>query len=204
MQTMVQAPRRDGAQTPPGHFSPDGRFFACGISREEICIWENTSTGYVPWSDLRPRLQIEGFSFSPIKISILSWGSGGVQLLHPDNRVNPSPLSRTESHRQSRNHLVACSAGGACIATARQEDSVVTAVDPTRQSLNLNVRIRDIKVVDDTVFVTDWRNCICFRSETVGTVSSVCGTRRETVAIRVIIQWLFSDCLRPRQGRFPS
>ena len=37
-----------------GQFSHDGCFFACGISMHEICVWQNTPTGYVPWSSLRP------------------------------------------------------------------------------------------------------------------------------------------------------
>lgn len=56
----------------PGHFSPDGRFFACGTLWEGICLRENTSTGYVPRSNLRPRLPFNRFSFSPVAISILS------------------------------------------------------------------------------------------------------------------------------------
>ena len=62
---------------PPGHFSPNGRFFAYGTSREEIVIWENTTAGYMPWSTLRPQLPFEGFLFSPSAISILSWGPDG-------------------------------------------------------------------------------------------------------------------------------
>jgi hypothetical protein len=119
--------------TPPGHFSPDGHFFAYGTSRGEIAVWENTPTGYMPRSTLGPRLPFKGFSFSPTAISILSWGPGGVQLLHPTNHVSPPPPDETKSHRKGGDHSVVASTGGMLIATAQQEDSVVsrrTIVDP--------------------------------------------------------------------------
>jgi hypothetical protein len=98
--------------TPPGQFSADGRFFACGTSREEVFIWENTTAGYVPWSILRPRLPFEGFLFSPTAVSILSWGPGGVQLSHLNNsRGSLPPPNEIEPHRQGGNSLMASSAG---------------------------------------------------------------------------------------------
>ena len=112
--------------TPPGQFSPDGRFFACGTSLEDIFIWENTIAGYMPWNTLKPRLPSEGFSFSPTAISILSWGPGGVQLLHPTNHVSPLPSDEIESHHQGSNHLVASPTNMTHVATARQEGIVVS------------------------------------------------------------------------------
>jgi len=103
---------------PPGRFSPDGRFFACGTLGNEICVWENTSASYTPWSNLKPHLPSTGIAFSPIATSILSWGSEGIELLHPDN-----------------------SAGGTHT-TARQEDSVVSRrviVDPGQSSFHFRL-----------------------------------------------------------------
>jgi len=37
-----------------GQFSPNGCLFACGISKDMICVWQNTPTGYLPWRTLRP------------------------------------------------------------------------------------------------------------------------------------------------------
>jgi len=96
--------------TPPGHFSLDGCFFACGTLENNICVWKYTSTGYVPWSNLTPQSPFTGFAFSPVATTILSWGSEGFELLHPDG-----------------------SAGGTHATTVPQEDSVVsrrTIIDP--------------------------------------------------------------------------
>ena len=104
---------------PPGRFSPDGRFFACGTLKNKICVWENVSAGYIPWSSLRPQLPSRGFAFSTVTTSILSWGSEGIELLHPDN-----------------------SAGGTYTATARQEDNDVSrrVIDPGQSCFHFDCR----------------------------------------------------------------
>ena len=152
--------------TPPGHFSPDGRLFACGVSHEEICIWGNTPDGYVRRNSLKPRLPFDGFLFSPSAISIIGWGPGGVQLLRLDDRIDPPPPDGTGPHRQNGNHLVAYSAGGTHVATARQGHSVVTIIDLSNarpKSVDMNLQIRDIKIVDDAIFVTDGRKLVSRR-----------------------------------------
>ena len=142
-------------------FSPDGRFFACGVSEREIRVWQNTPTGYVPWSNLRSRLPFEGFSFSPTTPSILTWGPGGIQLLYPDDRLSPPSPDNGRPNHQQRDHLVAYSADHAHIATARKEDGMITVLDPLsgtlRRSINTNMEIREIGIVDDTIFVANSR-----------------------------------------------
>jgi len=104
---------------PPGRFSPNGRFFACGTLGNEICVWENASAGYMPRSNLRPKLPYTGFTFSPAGTSILNWGSEGIELLHPEN-----------------------SARGTRITTARQEDRVLSRreiVDPGRSCFHFRL-----------------------------------------------------------------
>ena len=61
--------------------SPNDHFFAYSESAhygsaQEICIWQNISTGYVPWSKLRPQFPFSWFSWSPSSTLILCWGSG--------------------------------------------------------------------------------------------------------------------------------
>ena len=94
-----------------GRFSPDGRFLAYGTSENEICVWENTSAGYVTWGNLKPKLPFTGFAFSPVSTSTLSWGSEGIELLYPGNSTD-----------------------GTHIATPRQEDGIISRtaiIDPS-------------------------------------------------------------------------
>ena len=174
--------------TPPGHFSPDGHLFACGTLQKAVYIWENTPAGYLAWRILRPRLAFDGFLFSPTGVSILSWGPGGVQLLHSDSPDNSPSPNKVESYHQNRNHLVACSAGGTCIATGRQGDTIITVLNllgTVQQSINTNVQIRDIKIVDDTIFVTDGRKLVSWHFDTQERGGSTHTTRRKNEALRV-------------------
>ena len=57
-------------QTPyekAGHFSPDGHFFACRTFQGDVCVWENTSAGYMPWGSFWPRLTCSRLLFSPLQ-----------------------------------------------------------------------------------------------------------------------------------------
>ena len=168
--TLLQAGAVHSPYTPPGHFSPDGCFFACGTQEGEICIWKNSSANYVLWSTLRPRLPFSGFSFSPITSSILAWGPDGVQLLEPGNHpVVPSP-DKLKRRQQGGNHLVAYSADGMHIATARQGDRVVTVLDTLsntpRRSFDTHIRILDIKIVGNGIFVADGHKLTSWHLET--------------------------------------
>jgi WD40 repeat protein len=185
-ETPFQAKVTRGLYTPPGHFSPNGRFFACGTSRGEICIWENTPAGYTPWSSLRPRLPFEGFLFSPATVSILTWGPGGVQLLHPDNRADSPAPDKASPRHQSENHLVACSEDGKHIVTTRRGDSVITVLDLSsaiRRPIKTGVEIWDTKIVGNIIFVTDGRWLSTQHLETDSTAPGACGVRSENVPI---------------------
>ena len=168
--TLLQAGATHSPYIPPGHFSPDGCFFACGTQEGEICIWKSSSTNYVPWSTLRPRLSSRGFSFSPTTSLILTWGTDRVQLLEPGNHpAVPSP-DKLERRQQGGNHLVAYSADGMNIATVRRGDRVVTVLDTLsntpRRSFDTNMEILDIKIVGDAIFVADGRKPVSWGLET--------------------------------------
>ena len=156
--------------TPPGHFSPNGCFFACGIEKDEIRLWKNASAGYVPWNSLRSRLSFKGFSFSPTTSSILAWGPDGVQLLEHGNHPTILSPNRLERQHQHRNHLVAYSADGTRIAMAQREKSVVTVLDSLPnilpRSFDTYMRILDIRIVGDVIFVADGHKLVSWHLET--------------------------------------
>jgi hypothetical protein len=157
---------------PPGQFSPDGSFFACGTLEHKICIWRNTSTSYVSWSTLQPRLPFSKFSFSPTAISILAWSSEGIQLLHPENSINPLSPNKIKPLHQLGKHLVAYSRDRTHIATAQLKGSIITVLDPLLgtpvQSIHTGVQIQDIKIVGTTIFVADGHELISWNLEAGG------------------------------------
>jgi len=169
--------------TSPGLFSPDGHFFACSTTGGGICIWENTSTGYVPQSNLRARLLWNKFSWSPTSNSILCWGDNGIQLLHQN-----SSLSITSLNYVGYPHLVAYTADQTHIATVRQFESAVTSLslsDLTQQTVNTNIQIQDIKIIDNTIFVTNGKRLISRHLMTGEQVDSSCDTKRENKIFNV-------------------
>ena len=139
-----------------GLFSSDGCFFACKTQRNDVSVWKNTPAGYIPWSTVRPRLPCERFSFSPTSTSILTWGSGGIQLLRPDNCTSPLVPYVKEPDLQGDNHLVR-PMHGTWIATARQCSRSVTILDSLSgtqlHSIDTESKIQDIKLVDNALLV---------------------------------------------------
>jgi len=161
-----------------GQFSPDGGFFMCETLeyKHNICIWRNTPTGYVPWSTLQPRLSFDKFLFSPTRISIVTWGSEGIQLLCPDDSPMPLPSNRFMPLHLHWDNLLACSVDGAYIVTAQQRDGVITIHDSLsgtlQWSIHTGVLIRDFGIVNNTIFVTDGFRVISWDLEAGGGVTS--------------------------------
>ena len=156
-------------------FSPNGHFVACQTFDHEICIWQNGLNGYVPWCNLGAWFPFEGFSWSPTSALILGWGFGGIQLLCPNN--HSFPLSNKASpNLQGKNYLVAYSADEAYIATTKEGYSVVTVLDclwgTTPQLINTDMKIMDIKIVDNAVFVADRCRIVSWNLGAAGMVHS--------------------------------
>ena len=182
-----------------GLFSPNGHFFACSTQPHVICVWQNTSTGYVLQSNLRPQLSFEKFSWSPTSTSILCWGSKGIQLLHPNN-CHDSLLSPNEVQHYHiySSKLLAYSADWAYIGIAEKYSGIITILDclsgTPLQVINTDMKIRDIKIVNNTIFVVDMCKLSGWDLETnrvaYGGYGSGNMTINQTLAIGADAQWL--------------
>ena len=181
---LLKTEPTQGPYARPG-FSPDGHFFASQISNNKMDIWENTSAGYVFWGTLRARSSWHRFSWSPTSVSILCWGSGGIQLLHLDNSLDTVPPKGAHYHH---GHLVAFTTDQAHIATAKQHGRNITVLnlsDATQLSFDTNVRLLDMKIVGDTIFVTDGKRLFSWQLATGGQVNSTSGIRRQNKVLRL-------------------
>ena len=170
---LLQITKEEVAYKPLGQFSPDGRFFACGVSPWEIRVWQNTPTGYVAWGGLRPRLSFWEFSWSPNSMSILCQCTGGLLLLDPVNYPSPLSPNRNEPNSQDGVHLVAYSVDQVHIAVAPQEGSDImvlnTLLDTTWQFIKTDMKIHDIKIIGNTIFAVDKRKLVGWELKAGGT-----------------------------------
>lgn len=172
-------------------FSPNGHFFACCTQEQEITIWKNMSTGYMTWSTLRPRLPFRRFSFSPSGNSILSWGPQGTQLLDYTHPSSPPPVRIGSNHNNQR-HLVRYSKDRTHIITARKGHSVITILDTLsgtlQQSINTNIEIWDLQIVDNTIHITDIHKLFSWHLEVCGMAQSAHDTNRVTVDLAIHVR----------------
>lgn len=165
------------APPPPVQFSPNGAFFACRVLEDEIWIWQNTPTGYIPWSSLRPRLSPLELSWSPTSTSILCQCMQGILLLHPGNHPSPLPPNRNKSNGNHEPHLVAYSTDSMSIAIARQRDSVITVLNCTsgtvEKFVNMDMQIQKIQIIDNTIFMISTHKLIGWDLKVAGVVDGV-------------------------------
>ena len=156
----------------PVQFSPNGCFFACGTSGDQICIWQNTPTGYLPWSNHRLRLPFIHLCFSPTAAQIACCYDV-IQVLHPGNNSGPPPPTVVHQQHPHQRHLVAYSTDGVHIAMARLGGSVTTVLDHDlgipQQFINPDMETQDIKIVNNTLFVVDKHKLVCWDLEAGGT-----------------------------------
>ena len=172
-------------------FSHNGCLFAYGTPEGNIHIWENTSTGYVPKSKLRPRLLWNGFLWSPTSISIMCWGVSVIQLLHPDNCLSPIS-SNSAMHSLHTDRLVAYSADWTHIIIAQRGGGKITVLDllgTIQQSIDTNMAIMDINIVGNVIFVIDGiRNRLSgWHLITGEQVGNTCDVEMENTALHIRI-----------------
>ena len=174
----------------PGQFSPNGCFFACGLSEDKICIWQNTPTAYLPWRTLRPRLPFTELLFSPTAVSISCHGFRGIQLLQLGNHPGPLPPIEADPHCKYQKHLVAYSADWVHIAMARHGRNIVTVLNccsgNPQQLIDPDMEVQDIRIVENTLFVVDRCKLVCWELEAGGTEGSAQSARRIAVETLVI------------------
>ena len=178
--------RADHSYNPSsGQFSPDGCFFSCEPLHHEILIWQNASTGYVPWRSLRLRFSHAEYLWSPTSMSIMCWGEFGVWLLDPGNHPSPSLPNEVQPSKQYCNHLVAYSADRAYIATVQEDCGVVTVLNclsgTSWQFTDTGMETQDIRIAENTIFVVDKHKLLGWAIETDMAIHGAPNARKVTV-----------------------
>ena len=179
---QVQVVQEDQWHMRPAEFSPDGCFFACGTLEDNICIWQNTPTGYLPWSSHRLRLPFDRLLFSPTTTLILCYNHSGMQRLQPAN--HPSPTKFHFCHQNQR-HLVAYSVNQMYVAMARQGGDVINVLNcllgTSQQFIDPDMEAQDIKILDNALIVVDRHRLVHWDLEAGGTVDTADSASRVVI-----------------------
>jgi len=168
-----------------GVFSPNGCFFALKGEGEEIYIWQNAPTGYIPWSSFRTRFPVGPLLWSPNSVSILGWSELGFQLFHPDNSYKLLSSGNIKPNHQGGGRMMAYLTDGVHIAIAKKWGDLVTVLNYSSgiplQLIYTGMQIQDIKAIDNTIIVVDTHKLASWKMEASGTAYSPCGVKRVTI-----------------------
>ena len=119
----------DIEKLPEMSFSLDGRLFACGTIGQDIYLWKESPTGYVPHGMFHSSYESPKNHISPDGGLIAGWGDSGVQVWRTmDPATSLSGISTQPLHHTGI-HKVEFSPGDMFAAITRMQDNVVTVLD---------------------------------------------------------------------------
>ena len=140
-------------------FSPNGRFFACGTTGQEVYLWKDGPNGYVLHQKvtsrspgcIRPLL-------SPDGESIIVFGGSTLQLWRTADPIYSLPNTPTQP-AGCTDFILERSPDGTLSAVARREESTVTVLDlrpgDPRLIIDTGMKILGLRVTESTVIVVD-------------------------------------------------
>ena len=139
-------------------FSPDGRFFACGVSGQGVYLWKESPTGYIPHQTLLSKPVDDWITpfLSPDGESIITSKYGETQLWRTADPINP-PSSVPPQPAKQTDFILAFSPDKSFIATGRSRGNVATVVDlrsgDSRLIVDAGMEILGLGMTGSTVIV---------------------------------------------------
>ena len=144
-----------GGNTGEMSFSPDGRFFACQVSGQGVCLWKESPTGYVLYRKLVSNTGVTP-SLSPDGESIILSGGHETQLWRTTDPINPPP-SNPPQPAERTDFILAFSPGKSFMVTGRLGENIATIVDlesgDPRLIVDTGMKICGLGVTGSTVIV---------------------------------------------------
>jgi WD40 repeat protein len=110
-------------------FSSNGHFFACSTVSEEFCIWKKSPAGYLSYEKFMPGTIYAIPYISPNGKSVITTGSGMIQLWYPEN--SPTPLSSVSMQvsKHSRFFCIEFSPDASLVAITERLSTTVIVLD---------------------------------------------------------------------------
>jgi WD40 repeat protein len=156
-------------------FSPDGSFFTCSTSGSDIYLWKESPTGYI----LHEMLALKAGWYLR---SILSQNGGSIavyydrtiQLWHTTSFTTHPSSILTQAGQHFGGFLLDFSPDGSFAVVAMKKNSMVTVLTlksgVPQLTINTGIEVYGLRVVGNTVVVTDDQNVIAWNLPVGGCV----------------------------------
>ena len=153
-------------------FSSDGCFFACATINQGICLWRESSTGYI----LHQKLASDDMGFrksllSPSGQSIIDISDSILQLWHTmDSTTSPSSVASQVS--KNNIHILEFSPDRSLAVAAQSKDNIATVIDlksgATQLTIDAGVGICGLKITGSTIIAVGDGKIITWDLSAVG------------------------------------
>ena len=143
-------------------FSSNGHFFACSTEgSSEIYLWRMSPTGYILYNILTTLASPDPL-LSPTGESIVAFGGYTIQLWHTKGLPRTPSGILTQTPQNTKGFILDFSPDGVLAVVARQEDNMVTVLNPNscipQLTIDAGMEVSGLQVTRDTVAVVgNWK-----------------------------------------------
>ena len=153
-----------GLKPPPDHlsgrnprmsFSSDGRFFAFSTTRSEVCLWQDSSSGYILDGRLSPSSVKPNPLLSPNGELIIAFGGSMIQLWRTKSYTSSSSRILTRGPEHTQDFALEFFPDRPLAAVIRRRQNVLTVLDlksgAPRLTIDARIEVYGLKVIDNTI-----------------------------------------------------
>ena len=140
----------------PVAFSPDGRFFALTTDESEICLWEESSAGYILVEKVTPGTPYPTPRFSPNGESVITFGGSIIQLWRRQSLTTTSS-NLTRLREDNGGFLLEFLPDRPWVVTARKGGKSVTVLDLNsgvpQFTIDTSIEVYGLRPIKNTIVV---------------------------------------------------
>ena len=138
-------------------FSSDGRFFASWTGRPEICLWKESSVGYVPQGEFTTGRRYIRPLLSPNGESIIAFDDTTTRLLHTKSFYTNLPGIPARDPQATKNYILEFHPDMPLAAVTRLKGDTVTVLDlksgAPQLTINAGRKVYGLRMTGRTVVV---------------------------------------------------
>ena len=153
----------DIGSSQPASISSDGRFFA-SLGQSEMCLWKESSVGYVPQGKLATGGCVIDPLLSPNGESIIAVGDTIARLFHIKSFYTTLPGISTRDPKSTEDHILEFHPDMPLAAVTRFWDDTVTVLDlksgAPQLTINAGRKVYGLRLIGHTVVVISNRKVV--------------------------------------------